>query len=100
MNDRSSAEEDLRIIRTLMERASTYRAISAPTALVGGLLSILSAIFVARPELFVGRVRGRELALIWIVVLAITMVVNAFFVSREAKNSGRPFVSPGMKLAF
>ena len=40
MNEQSRAEEDLRVIRTLMERAATYRAISAPTALVGGILSI------------------------------------------------------------
>lgn len=100
MNDRSNAEEDLRVIRTLMERASTYRAISAPTALVGGLLSLLSAILIARPGLLIGRVRGRELAIIWIFVLAVTMIVNALFVSREARNSGRPFVSPGMKLAL
>lgn len=101
MNDRSSAEEDLRVIRTLMERASTYRAISAPTALVGGLLSILSALFIARPDFLLDRpLRAREFALIWIVVLAITLAVNTFFVSREARNSGRPFVSPGMKLAL
>jgi hypothetical protein len=28
------------------------------------------------------------------------MIVNVFFVSREARNSGRPFVSSGMKLAL
>jgi hypothetical protein len=38
MNDRARAEEDLRVIRTFMERATTYRAISAPTAMVGGIL--------------------------------------------------------------
>ena len=35
------AEEHLRAIRLLMERATIYRAISAPTALVGGLLSLV-----------------------------------------------------------
>ena len=40
-NERSKAEEDLRVIRSLMERATVYRAISAPAALVAGLLSIL-----------------------------------------------------------
>ena len=101
MIDRSSAEEDLRVIRTLMERAASYRAISAPTALVGGLLSLLAAAFIARPDILLGRaLRSREFALIWIVVLALTMIVNVFFVSREARNSGRPFVSSGMKLAL
>jgi len=101
MTDHSSAEQDLRVIRTLMERAATYRAISAPTALVGGLLSLLSAAFIARPDILLGRpLRSREVAMIWIVVLALTMIVNVFFVSREARNSGRPFVSSGMKLAL
>ena len=101
MIDRSSAEEDLRVIRTLMERAASYRAISAPTALVGGLLSLLAAAFIARPDILLGRaLRAREFALIWIVVLVLTMIVNVFFVSREARNSGRPFVSSGMKLAL
>jgi hypothetical protein len=101
MIDRSSAEEDLRVIRTLMERAATYRAISAPTALVGGLLSLLSAAFIANSDTLLGRtLRAREFALIWIVVLALTMILNVFFVSREARNSGRPFVSSGMKLAL
>ena len=101
MTDHSSAEADLRIIRTLMERAATYRAISAPTALVGGGLSLLSAALIARSDVSLDRaIRPREFALIWIVVLALTMLVNAFFVSREAKNSGRPFISSGMKLAL
>jgi hypothetical protein len=101
MIDPSSAEEDLRIIRTLMERAATYRAISAPTALVGGALSLLSAAFIARSDILIDRaIRAREFAMIWVVVLALTMIVNAFFVSREARNSGRPFISSGMKLAL
>src|SRR5204862_5053695 len=63
--------------------------------------SLLSAAFIARPDILLGRtLRSREVAMIWIVVLALTMIVNVFFVSREAKNSGRPFVSPGMKLAL
>ena len=59
MNDRFRAEEDLRVIRTLMERATVYRAISAPTALVGGVLSISSAVLIhlnGYPENSLGRV--------------------------------------------
>ena len=104
MNDRSRAEEDLRVIRTLMERATVYRAISAPTALVGGGLSILSAVLIHlcdRPDNLLGRaIRPREFACVWIDVLVLTVIGNAFFVWREAKNSGRPFISSGMKLAL
>lgn len=101
MIDRASAEEDLKIIRALMERASTYRAISAPTALVGGFLSLFSAALIAESDRFLNHpLRAREFAVTWFVVLAVTMIVNAFFVSREARNSGRLFISPGMKLAL
>jgi hypothetical protein len=104
MNDRSRAEEDLRVIRTLMERATVYRAISAPTALVGGTLSILSAVLIHLsdyPESTLGRViRPREFAFIWIDVLVLTVIANVFFVWREAKSSGRPFISSGMRLAL
>lgn len=104
MSEHSKAEEDLRVIRTLMERATTYRAISAPTALVGGILSILSSFLIqmaSEPANPLGRtIRPREFVFIWIDVLILTAAANAFFVWREAKNSGRPFISSGMKLAL
>ncbi len=40
MATHSEAEEHLRVIRSLMERGTIYRAISAPVALAGGLCSI------------------------------------------------------------
>jgi hypothetical protein len=104
MNERSRAEEDLRVIRTLMERATVYRAISAPAALVAGLLSILSAVMIYLNndiQLIFGRPIGsREFAAIWIDVLVLALLANTFFVWREARNSGRPFISSGMKLAI
>jgi hypothetical protein len=104
MNDRSRAEEDLRVIRTLMERATTYRAISAPTAFVGGVLSILAAILVnlsSRPNGPLHHtINSREFVFVWIGVLILTVIANVFFVWREARSSGRPFISAGMKLAL
>jgi hypothetical protein len=104
MSERSTAEEDLRVIRTLMERATVYRAISAPSALVAGLLSILAAglaYYNDNIHPLLGRpVRPREFCTIWIVVLILALLANAYFVWREAKNAGRPFISSGMKLAL
>jgi hypothetical protein len=94
-NERSKAEEDLRVIRSLMERATVYRAISAPAALVAGLLSIFAAGAIHRQP-----VHGRVFAAVWLIVLALAVVTNAFFIWREARNDGRPFISSGMKLAF
>lgn len=103
MDERLSAEENLRVIRTLMERATMYRAISAPTALVAGLLSILAAaaIFLSEANLTVGRpIRARQFAVTWIIVLILSLAANTFFVWREARKTDRPFISPGMKLAL
>jgi hypothetical protein len=104
MDHRFNAEEDLRIIRSLMERATVYRAISAPTALVAGLLSILAALSIYlndETDFSRGRlISPREFATIWLLVLALALATNTFFVWRNARNTGRPFVSSGMKLAL
>src|SRR3954465_965028 len=104
MNDRQRAEEDLRVIRTLMERATTYRAISVPTALLGGIIALVSSIFIhfsASPGSPLGRqVKPHEFAFIWLSALFVTLIANAFFIWREARASDRPFVSSGMRLAL
>ena len=104
MSDRAAAEENLRVIRNLMERATVYRAISAPSALVAGLLSTLAAGFVYynnEVNLLLGRtVRPREFAGLWIGVLIVAALGNLFFIRREAKAANRPFVSSGMRLAL
>ena len=104
MNEPANAEEHLRVIRQLMERATVYRAVSAPSALVAGLLSILaggSVYFNNQVNLVLGRaVRPREFATLWIVVLVLAALANAYFLWREARNNGRPFISSGMKLAL
>jgi len=104
MRDRDSAEENLRVIRSLMERVTVYRAISAPSALVAGLLSTAAAgavYYNNEVNLVLGRtVRPREFAIIWIVVLILAGLANAFFLQREARATNRPFLSSGMTLAL
>ena len=46
MIDRTEAEDHLRVIRSLMEKATIYRALSAPAALIGGLLSVGASVLV------------------------------------------------------
>jgi hypothetical protein len=99
MMDRAEAEEHLRVIRSLMEKATLYRAISAPTAVLGGTLSLLVGLFLAfpfsasaeTPSWFFGP---------WLCVLAITGGANTYFIHREAERRGDPFLSPGMKMAL
>jgi hypothetical protein len=104
MSDRESAEENLRVIRTLLERVTTYRAISAPSALVAGLLSTAAAgavYYNNEVNLVLGRtVRPREFAIIWFIVLLLAGMANAFFLQKEARRAGRPFFSSAMRLAL
>jgi hypothetical protein len=104
MEPQSSAEEDLRVIRSLMERATVYRAVSAPSALVAGLLSLLTAgaVYINNEvHPVIGRaVRPREFVVAWLAVFTLSLLTNVYFLWREAKTSGRPFISSGMKLAL
>jgi hypothetical protein len=104
MEPQSSAEEDLRVIRSLMERATVYRAVSAPSALVAGLLSLLTAgaVYINNEvHPVIGRaVRPREFVVAWLAVFTLSLLTNVYFLWREAKMSGRPFISSGMKLAL
>src|SRR5260370_35167527 len=100
-DERSKAEEHLRVIRSLMERATIYRAISAPTALVAGLLSIFAAgaIFLNNETSFnVGfQITSREFAFVWLVGLLLSLAANAFFPPPEAIATWRPSMFPGVK---
>jgi hypothetical protein len=99
MMDRSEAEEHLRVIRSLMEKATLYRAISAPTAFVGGLLSLAVGIALAFPL----RTMAEEPVWFfgpWLAVLAVTGGANVYFLQRDAERRGDPFFSPGMKMAL
>src|SRR5262244_3431592 len=100
--ERAKAEMDLRVIRSLMERATVYRAISAPAALVAGFLSIVAsaAIYLNNQGSMIRPVQGRDFAVIWLIVLILAVAANAFFIWREAKKDGRPFISSGMKLSL
>jgi hypothetical protein len=97
MTQQSSAEEHLRIIRSLMEKATVYRTISAPGALVsGGLAITLAALGMS------GSLDGRTVPFVtsWLVLLCATSTVNVWLLWRDARRRGEQFVSPGMKLAL
>jgi MFS family permease len=108
MADHAAAEEHLRVIRTLMERATVYRAISAPTALIGGCVALLLAVSIQwrehhwaqhAPEVM-RHISTREFAALWLAALVLVLLINIWFVRREAQRDGRPLISPAMKLAL
>ncbi len=109
MKDASArAEEHLQVIRSLMERATIYRAISAPTALCGGLLALLASVLLyngnAREAVSFFKLSfpgaARHFILIWLVVLAATLLANTFFIARKARREGSAFLTSGLRLAI
>jgi len=102
MSIRTEAEENLRIIRSLMEKATVYRAISAPGALVGGI----GAIVVAGWGMWGSRMDGAlslptaHFLAPWLGLLVAVTAMNFFLLARDAARRGEAFVSPGMRLAL
>ena len=100
MNEQERAEEHLRTIRRLMERATIYRAISAPTALVGGLLSLATSgiwWFEANSPAFY---HPNSYILLWLLVLLLTAGTNVLFIAMGAKKRNEPVFSASMKAAL
>lgn len=99
MNEQERAEEHLKTIRRLMEHATIYRAISAPTALVGGMLSIAACWFLL---FFPVKEEGHtgHFALCWLVVLVLTAGSNTLFIVSGAKKRNEPAFSASMKTAL
>jgi hypothetical protein len=101
MTDSDSASRHLRVIRSLMERATIYRSISAPTALVGGLLSLggFATAYYAKHHRQ-HPLSPNEFLIVWLVILALTCLTNMIFLSRGAARRSESFFSSGMKCAF
>jgi len=101
MNDPAhEAAEQLRAIRSLMERSTIYRAISAPAALFAGLLSLGVSGWlwsVREPQHAPAPIVFLTL---WLGVLVVVSIVNTVLLYRSARQRAEPFVSPGMKHAL
>lgn len=101
MSTQQDALEHLRVIRSLMEKAHIYRAISAPAALLGGVLAVSSAAWTA---LLTVKEKGLPtqdgFLWQWLGILAVTGLVNVILLAREAAKRGQPLVSDGMRMAL
>jgi hypothetical protein len=105
MNEQERAEEHLRTIRRLMERATIYRAISAPTALVGGLLSLVAsgiylALWNSNPPIVPATFPISLFVTLWLLVLIITASANTLFIVLGARKRNEPVFSASMKAAL
>jgi len=101
MSDPDYAAQQLRVIRSLMERATIYRSISAPTALVAGLLSLggFALAYYAKHDRH-HPLSQKEFLIVWLVILALTGLTNLIFLWRGSAQRGEPFFSSGMKCAL
>jgi hypothetical protein len=92
MTTREEAVEQLRIIRSVMERATIFRALSGETALIGGAAALAAA----------WRSEGRHywgFAGWWLGGLALVLAFNVFQIMRMKIAHDRPFWSPGLRMA-
>jgi hypothetical protein len=101
MPDSEYASRQLRVIRSLMERATVYRALSAPTALVGGLLSLggFAVAYLAKHNRHYPLSQAEFLG-VWLTILALTCMANTIFLAKGASRRGEPFFSSGMRCAL
>ena len=105
MPSRSEAEENLRVIRSLMEKATIYRAISAEAAAVGGVLALAASfafgnwLALAHPP-SPAAVSERSFVMLWLGVLGVTVAANIGFLWRDSRRRQEYFVSSGMRTAL
>ncbi|MFD0893226.1 hypothetical protein KBB96_17535 [Luteolibacter ambystomatis] len=93
MTTREEAAEQLRVIRSMMERATVFRALSGETALVGGAAA-LGAAWVSENK------TGWVWAGVWLAGLAAVLLFNVWQIFRvAAAKNGRMWTS-GLKLAI
>lgn len=89
-----------------MERATIYRAISAPTALVGGLSALAVSAWLCgqldqlETEASTIPLTPAQFAAPWLFALLLTLGANTLFIYREARRANRPFLSPALRLAL
>ena len=100
MNEQERAEQHLKTIRRLMERATIYRAISAPTALVGGLLSFIACAIGWTLPAGIALDHRNNFIFLWLVVLFLTVAANTLFIVLGARKRDEPVFSKSMKAAF
>lgn len=106
----TAAAEHLGTIRRLMERATVYRALSAPGAALAGLLALLvgglQIVYHRPPSRGAGIVgdsmedQASAFILPWLAVLLTVVLMNVWLLWRESRRRGEVFFSAGMRTAL
>ena len=97
--DSRSAEDHLRVIRELMERATVYRTISAPAALCCGFLALI----VSSGALIPGPLQPilrHYFVRVWIIVFLVSAIANTLFLLRSTRERKETFPSRRLRTAL
>ena len=102
MKDPESALDHLKTIRSLMERATTYRTLCAPAAIVGGAAAlVLGAVQLwAIKSGNLALAEGWGFAFGWLVVLVIAGSLNLVLLLKDSQARGEESPSPRMRHAL
>lgn len=93
MTTPEEAAAQLKTIRSLMERATIFRALSAEAALVGGATSLLAG-WLSEPK------RGWAWASIWLVGLAAAVLFMLWQLLRTSHSHQKPLFPRGLQIAL
>jgi hypothetical protein len=93
MTTHQEAAEQLRVIRTMMERATIFRALSGEAALLGGAMSV------AAGWMSEGKT-GWAWGGVWLGGLAVVILFAVWQLLRLAQSHARPLWSHGLKVAL
>jgi len=102
MDDPRKALEQLETIRSLLERATAYRVICAPSAIMGGTAALMLGLVQA--WLYQGQgsspFQPVDFVCSWLVVLALAGGSNILMLLRDSKRRGEVAPSPRMRMAL
>ena len=97
MKNSDHALEHLKVIRGMMEKATVYRALSAPAAIFGGFLAILIGYYFFVQDQKEIYLSGYHFFWTWVVALVVGDSFNGFLLFRRARKEGINFFSAGLK---
>jgi hypothetical protein len=97
MNDSDKALEHLKVIRGLMEKATVYRAVSVPTAIIGGLLAIAAA---STFYLLNDQLDTAMTVTIWLSIAVLVNAIHHGLIWRTAQKEAEPYLSSGLRMAL
>lgn len=93
--DKIQAEEDLRAIRTIMEKSTRYTDFSGLSGIIAGVMALIgcaTTIWVAWNSIWWSQTNAY--VMIWVCVLVAAVAENAYFGNRKAKQNGEKLLNP------